>query len=127
MTKVYICSPLRGDYGSNQRKAEKYCRAAVKLGFFPIAPHIYLTRFMDDDNLAEREKALEMGLSLLDKCEEMWVFTPNGKEPSEGMRGEIDRAKQKGMFIAYFSEETALDLIAQEKYSELSYEIEKQR
>ena len=126
MVKVYICSPLRGDYYSNQRKAEKYCRAAVMLGFFPVAPHIYLTRFMDDDNLKERKQALEIGLSLIEECEAMWVFIPDGETPSEGMQREIDRAKQRGMFIAYFSVETALDLIAQERFADISRIIEKQ-
>lgn len=126
MVKVYICSPLRGDYGSNQRKAEKYCRAAVMLGYFPIAPHIYLTRFMDDTKPEEREQALKMGLAMLEECGEMWVFTPDGKAPSEGMQGEIDRAKQRGVFISYFSEETALDLIAQERFADFSQMVERQ-
>lgn len=110
MRKIYICSPLRGDYEENQKKAEKYCRLAVLLGDFPIAPHIYLPRFMDDTNPEERGIALRMGLYILDMCDEMWVFMPDGK-PSEGMRLEIEKAEQHKMRVIFLDEALVLRLI----------------
>ena len=49
MNKVYICSPLRGDYDANIAAARTYCREAVEAGHLPVAPHIYLTQFLDDN------------------------------------------------------------------------------
>lgn len=95
MRLIYICSPLRGDIEGNIRKAEKYCRLAVKKypDVLPIAPHIYCTRFLDDTIPEEREAGLRMGLQLLDKCCELWYFG----NPSEGMKGEIRYAKEHGI------------------------------
>ena len=42
-----------------------------------------------------------MGLVLLSKCMELWVF---GERISEGMAIEIEKAKQRGRTIRYFDE-----------------------
>ena len=47
---VYICSPLAGDMVKNQENARTYCRFAVEAGCVPIAPHIYFTQFMNDND-----------------------------------------------------------------------------
>ncbi len=99
---VYICSPFRGDTERNVENARQYCRLAVSRGAIPYAPHLLLPQFMDDENDEERELALFMGQVMLDKCAEVWVF---GKEPSEGMKMEIERARQKNKKIRYFSGE----------------------
>lgn len=88
---VYICSPLRGDYEKNQERAREYCAAAIKAGFLPIAPHIYLTQFLDDNNQEDRARALDLGLQMLSRCDELWVCGTD--EPTEGMIKEIERAK----------------------------------
>ncbi|GHV35022.1 hypothetical protein FACS18949_12160 [Clostridia bacterium] len=98
--KVYICSPYRGrnetEIGENVGRAIKYCQYAVKQGVFPIAPHLYLTRFLDDSDPAERKLGLELGLVMLRDCSELWVF---GERVSEGMRGEINEATKLGIKI----------------------------
>ncbi len=45
---------------------------------------------------------MTMGLQLLDICKELWVF---GHKISEGMNAEIEKAKQMGLPIRYFSED----------------------
>lgn len=55
---VYICSPLAGDMLKNQENARTYCRFAVEAGCVPIAPHIYFTQFMNDNDRRERDLAL---------------------------------------------------------------------
>ena len=40
MNKVYICSPLRGDYDANIAAARTYCREAVEAGHLPVAPRL---------------------------------------------------------------------------------------
>ena len=49
----------------------------------------------------ERDLAMFMGMVLLSKCEEMWVF---GDTVSKGMRAEIDKAERKKMTMRYFTD-----------------------
>lgn len=97
---VYICSPLSGEVKKNQENARRYCRFAVDTGYIPIAPHLFFPQFMSDTNPKERDLALFMDIALLSKCAELWVF---GKTVSEGMRLEIEKAKQKKQPIRCFT------------------------
>lgn len=99
---VYICSPYRGDVETNTEKARRYCRFAVKRGAIPYAPHLLMPQFLDDGDEEERSLALFMGQVMLDKCAEIWVF---GTQITEGMEGEIERAKGKKKKIRYFRQE----------------------
>ena len=96
MKLVYIASPLRGenpsekDYKKNIKQAAEYCEKACSLGVLAFAPHLYFTQFYNDTIPEQREKGLEMGLAMLEKCEELWVM---GTHISQGMRGEIAHAK----------------------------------
>lgn len=96
---VYICSPCRGDMVKNIIKAQNYCREAVELypDVVPIAPHVYCTQFLDDTNPDERAVGMEMGIALLDMCDELWVY--GMENPSEGMQREIDYATERGITI----------------------------
>ena len=94
---VYICSPYKGDYLRNTIQAHKYCSFAIEMGYLPIAPHIYFTIFLCDRIPAERTIGMEMGLQLLEVCEEVWVF--GLQSPSAGMAAEILRAAELGMPI----------------------------
>ncbi|GHU90014.1 hypothetical protein FACS1894202_09130 [Clostridia bacterium] len=98
--KVYICSPFAGDTETNVANALKYCRFAVERGKFPIAPHCYLPRFMNDDNPAERELALSFGVRLLYDCTQLWIF---GTRISEGMKCEILAARWRNIRIKQFN------------------------
>lgn len=103
MKMVYICSPFRSDNKAEQyanvRAAQNYCRNAYKQNCIPVAPHLYLPQFLDDDTPAERDLALRIGLRLINYCSEVWV---HGDRISEGMRGEIDYASSTGKKIIYF-------------------------
>ena len=48
MKKIYICSPLSGDYEKNIENAKRYSRYVVLKGLIPVTPHIYFTQFLDD-------------------------------------------------------------------------------
>ena len=98
---VYICSPYTGDVETNVAKAKRYCRYAVDTHHLPIAPHLFFPQFMEDGDFSVRRDALFMGLVLLSKCMELWVF---GERISEGMAIEIEKAKQRGRTIRYFDE-----------------------
>ena len=102
MRKIYICSALRGDMESNIMKARAYCEyAAREQGVIPIAPHIYLTQFLNDEIAEDREFGLKAGLSLLSECDELWYF---GDQISQGMVAEIIAAKEQGIPVRYISQ-----------------------
>ncbi len=93
---IYICSPLRGDVERNIQKAIGYSRYVYSQGGIPLAPHVIFTAFLDDNIPEERVAGISMGLELLTKCDEMWVF---GDKVSEGMEKEIGRAKELGLKV----------------------------
>lgn len=95
---IYICSPLKGDVKRNIEKANYYARYAYSQGYIPIAPHTIFTQFLDDANPKERKDGMAMGLELLERCAELWVF---GTTVSKGMRREIDHARKKGIKIRW--------------------------
>ena len=99
---VYICSPYAGDVERNVNMARVYSRFAVRNTCIPIAPHLLYPQFMDDSIQVERELALFMGMVLLTKCEQVWVF---GGIISAGMRAEIQKAEKKNLPVRYFTEE----------------------
>lgn len=103
---VFICSPYRGhgetkeeakkDFYKNKRLAMFAARYAVDQGYLPYAPHLYFTNFLADSDLDERERGINLGLSWLAQCDEMWVI---GHEISEGMEAEIAKAREWGIRI----------------------------
>ena len=96
---VYICSPFSGDIAGTIKKAKQYSRYAVNQGAIPIAPHLLLPQFMSEET--ERDLALFMGIAILSKCAELWVF---GDVHSKGMGNEIAYAERKNMTIRYFTD-----------------------
>ena len=93
---VYICSPYRPVGDTEEKRTEslkgnillakKACVMAVEMGFMPIAPHLYLTQFLDDLDERQRRLGLELGLEILETCDELWII---GERVSDGMAGEI--------------------------------------
>ena len=111
MTKVYVCSPFR-PVSTNPKRAEKVlarnvrrakfaCELLTKLGYLPIAPHLYFPQFLDDNNPKERETGMMLGRELLCGCDELWVF---GQHISEGMEAEIKQAKASDIPVRYCDE-----------------------
>lgn len=104
---IYICSQMRGippytkaKYNKNLKKAADYCREVAQEGHTPIAPHLYFSAFLDDQNPEGRANGMRMGMELLGKCDEIWVF---GSEEgiSEGMKAEIEWAMENQMPVRY--------------------------
>ena len=99
MKKIYVCSALRGDIQENIRKACCYCAYIVgRFQYIPIAPHIYFTRFLNDDIIGEREFGISAGLLLLSECDELWYF---GDRMTSGMTSEICYAIEHGILVKY--------------------------
>ena len=95
MKMVYIASPYHADTAEEMDKnveaALAACAEAYHLGrltgiqIVPITPLVNFP-YLNENDPAERNEALRLGLSLLMKCDELWCA---GDRISEGMRGEI--------------------------------------
>lgn len=101
MRKVYVCSPYSGNVEHNIEKAKDFCNEVLLEGNMPIAPHLYFTQFMDDNNPTQREKALEFNKVLIDFCDELAVF---GDHISSGMAEEIKYASSTDKLIVNMME-----------------------
>ena len=85
--KIFVCSPLRGDYDNNMKRAEEYCKLVIDTGNTPYAPHLFFTRFLDDNIESERVAGINGGINFLSVCDELWYF---GDIITDGMKQEID-------------------------------------
>ena len=97
---VYVASPYAGDTAENISRAKGYCRFAVSKGVIPLAPHLLYPQFMDDSDEDQRILGLRFAISLLYRCDELWVF---GEKVSAGMAMEIEKAEKRGMRIRRFN------------------------
>jgi hypothetical protein len=93
MLTVYICHPFANDPKGNIKRVTEICKA-IKREVVPIAPHLMLPAYIDEDT--ERGLALEHGLAMLRGCDEFWVCSNN---ITEGMKGEIFYARKLGIPI----------------------------
>jgi dienelactone hydrolase len=98
MKRIYICSPYRGDVAGNTKRALTVCRRVALQGMTPIAPHLYCTRYLDDNIDQERHTGLTIGLDLLRLCDELWYY---GDTVSEGMQGELKEARRLNIPIVH--------------------------
>ena len=101
MPWVYIASPLRGDMERNIENAKRYSRFAISKNAVPMCPHIYFTQFLDDNTEVERRIGLILGLQMLKRCKEVWVF---GDTISEGRANEIRIAEKRKIPVRYFTD-----------------------
>ena len=101
MKLIFISSPYRGDTEGNTLKARRYCLFAYQSGVVPLAPHLHNTQFLDEDIPEERTEGLKLGLELLKKCDEVWMF---GERFSEGMLAELDTAINLKKPVRYFND-----------------------
>jgi chloramphenicol 3-O-phosphotransferase len=112
--KAYICSPFRAEKAAildrNIEYAQAITRYAIKKGYAPITPHLYMTQCLDERNEQEREAGLAAGLELLEVCDIVIVGILYGI--SEGMLRELRRAAELGIDVEVA---TADKLIQQHK------------
>ena len=102
--KVFICSPFRPkgttagqraeDLRHNRQLAQLGCSYAVRLGYLPMAPHLFFPEFLSEDKPEEREAGIQFGLEWLSGCDELWVI---GNRITAGMKREIAVAEELGI------------------------------
>ena len=124
---VFVSSPLAAETEWQRHlhveHAKKACAFVVEKGCIPFAPHLLFPTFMTDDNPLERERAIQMGLEMISRCDGLWVF-PYEDRISLGMAREIMRASALGKRIALWSLEL---LDAEEQLVDVVEEKEEQK
>ena len=109
---VYICSAFAGDVVENSEKARSYCRFALSQNALPLAMHLLLPQFMDDNDPEQRRRAMFMNSIVQGKCDELWVFSDGVL--SAGMQEEIATAEKRRQTIRWFNrncEEVSKDAV----------------
>lgn len=100
MDKIYIISRYRAENEEelefNKKVARHFCREIIDEGNVPVAPHLYYTQFLDENNPDDRAAGLMMGISDLRGSKEYLLVIIDGVI-SEGMKGEIEEVARLGM------------------------------
>lgn len=97
---VYISAPLRGDVEKNIEFARSKAKEVFAEGHIPICPHLMFPPIADPSNPIEDKQAMQMCLKLLERCNEMRVYSG---EWTEGMWQEIHHAER--MRIPVFTDQ----------------------
>ena len=97
---VYLATPYAGDVLENIQTAQNACRYAMAQGTVPIAVHLMYPQFLDDGSVEEREAGMQMGIRVLEACDELWLF---GDRMSSEMQRELEAAEQLGIPVQRIS------------------------
>ena len=87
MKTAYICSPYSGDIKRNKAYARELTLQAIKDGYAPITPHLYITEVLNDNEPLARDLGLKIAINLLQKCDVIYIGRKFGL--SQGMKAEI--------------------------------------
>ena len=102
---IYVCTPYRAstseELAENIRLAKRVCKRVLSENDVPYAPHLFFPGFLDEDNPNERMNGIEMGLELMDACDEVYLF---GFNITEGMKFELDHARAKRIPVCLYDE-----------------------
>ena len=93
---VYICAPLRGDVEKNIEFARQKAQEVFQAGDIPVCPHLMFPPIADPENPQQDQAARDMGLRLVESCQEVHVY---GLEWTEGMWAEIRHAMDLGIQV----------------------------
>lgn len=96
---IYIASAYSGDIEANVERTKEYSRRVIQSGGVPFNPILNLHGVLDEKS--DRDTAINLDLSLMKRCDELWVFG----EPTAGMKIEITKAERIGMPIRKFTME----------------------
>lgn len=101
---VYVASQYRGNIELNEYLLKGAMRLTLDNGHLPVAPHMMYTQILDEEVEEERNMGLQLGIELLNKCHEMFVFCQRiGKLLiiSEGMKMEIKECVAKNIPMTF--------------------------
>lgn len=70
MKRIYVASPYAGDIEKNTEFAKNACRFVMEQGHAFFCPHLLYPNILDEHNPRERQLGLDMGLAMLQNCDE---------------------------------------------------------
>lgn len=94
MKIIYVASPYAGDIQKNTEFVKRACRHVMNEGHAFFAPHLLYPNLLDDSQPRERQLGIDMGLAMLEHCDELWCY---GERISHGMMQEIAVADSLGI------------------------------
>jgi len=97
MKNIYVCAPWRDPNSILQFK--QICNKIIQLGHNPICWPVMYSTLIDLSDHKGRDRAIAMGLTLMEACHEVWIF--GAKTPS--MLQELELAKQKEIIVVEHS------------------------
>lgn len=107
MKLIYVAPPYAGDVKRNLEYAKAVCRVVMDSGHAFFAPHLLYPGLLDDSVPQERRLDMDMGLAVLVRYDELWVF---GDTVSPGMRMEMGEAERLGVPIRRMELEVGQDV-----------------
>lgn len=76
---IYVASPYAGELEKNIAFAKISCDFVLKQGHGFFAPHLCYPKILNDSDPLERKVGLEMALTMLTYCDELWDLITLGK------------------------------------------------
>ena len=64
--RVFVCSRYAGDIEHNTEIAKRLCRGVILTGHAPFAPHLFFPRLLDEQEAAQRELGITLGLAFME-------------------------------------------------------------
>lgn len=104
MKVIYVCSRFAGDIKKHKKWARKFSNFVASQGNVPVTVHLFLDEAMglsESNGVEDRKKLLEAGKLIVTKCDEVWVYKPDGVV-SYGMVGEIEIAEKNKIPVKEF-------------------------
>lgn len=111
ITTVYVCSPYRLEREMDEEKKRKCeadvktarmaCRMLAKLGYMPLAPQLYFSRFistLDDMELVDYKTLAQEWLM---QADEMWLI---GNVMTEEMAKDVSVARSRNIPVRYLGQ-----------------------
>lgn len=103
MKLIAVLSPLRGrtpdERLDNELRAEAICRDIALDGDCPMATHLLFSRFLNDDDPAERAAGIACGQALQAMCDEVRAYPRGDGALTEGMMQDIRAAWRRGQGV----------------------------
>lgn len=114
MKIIYVASPCAGDTEKNTEFAKRACRHVMNEGHAFFAPHLLYPTILDEHQPEQRQLGLDMGISMLSRCDELWCY---GDRVSPGMHLEIEEAGRLGIPVHRVMEQENGFTVGKVKYS----------
>jgi hypothetical protein len=99
MKRIFLISPLRGEYEANLAFAKRCAIECLVRGENPFAPHLYFTQFLDDSDPKDRQLGMTAGREWMVCCAAAVCYVDRGI--SSGMRDDLNYALQLTLPIEF--------------------------